>query len=432
MGAPPKATSHLRGASSRRFAMVAGAIVPTVLLVVGATTYGAYTSWFSGDLIAPGVSIAGEEVGGLSRSEAEDRLTERFSRVFINLETDARPFKVSLSELGGRPQISEAVEKAFTVGRDGSPVNNLWRVYGAKATGQRFSLPVAWDRRILLDKLRSVNHLYTQKATDARLRVTSGGVQIDPEVHGRRLNLGETALRVQKRYYIGLPELEIATQTVTPRVTRENLAGTDVRLSFFTTRFNPGDRGRTKNVHNASTAIDGQVVGPGQLFSFNACTGERTAEKGYKMAHIFITEPGEEEAEIVDGLAGGTCQVSSTLFNAVRVVNKKYPGALQVVERNHHSLPVAYVPKGQDATVAWPGKDFRFRNLLPNPVYLRTSITGAHLTVGVWCRVPGGAPNGLPKGDGAEPPATPAAPLAAGETTVTGSSGINPAGTGPV
>ena len=130
---------------------------------------------------------------------------------------------------------------------------------------------------------------------------------------------------------------------------------------------------------------------PGETFSFNKMTGERTWDKGYRMAHIFETKPGAKEAEVVDGLAGGVCQVSSTLFNAVRRANDEIGAkGLKIVERNSHSLPVTYVPSGLDATVAWPSKDFRFRNTLNHPVFLRTTIRRSKLTIGVWGRVPRG------------------------------------------
>ena len=68
--------------------------------------------------------------------------------------------------------------------------------------------------------------------------------------------------------------------------------------------------------------------------------------------------------------------------------NKQAGNHLPVLERNHHMLPVTYVPDGLDATVAWPDKDFRFRNTFPYPVYLRTDVHGGTITASVWARVP--------------------------------------------
>jgi len=180
----------------------------------------------------------------------------------------------------------------------------------------------------------------------------------------------------------------LVAKTEQPKIREADLHGQDVILGKYTTRFNPGVEGRTANVHLASQAVEGKVLMPGDLFSFNRTTGERTPAKGYQVAKIYVTKPDKEKAEIVDGVGGGVCQVSSTLYNAVRITNDKSSGRLKIVEREHHSLPVHYVPEGLDATVAWPYKDFRFRNNYSFPVYLRTEISGSHLTISVWGRIP--------------------------------------------
>ena len=167
-----------------------------------------------------------------------------------------------------------------------------------------------------------------------------------------------------------------------------DLVGRDVLLGKYTTYFNSGEWGRTENIRLASDAVNGKVLMPKEKFSFNSMTGERTSDKGYRIAHIFVRKPGQTESEIVDGRGGGVCQVSSTLYNAVRKTNNKADDRLAIVERNNHSLPVNYVPSGLDATVAWPHKDFRFRNTFPHPVYLRTKMKGSRLEISVWGRVP--------------------------------------------
>jgi vancomycin resistance protein YoaR len=349
---------------------------------------GAYSRWAEGELIAPGVAIAGVPVGGLTRAQAEKALQKRFGRLFVSLETERRPFRVALKELGGAPSLGPTVRKAAQIGRDGDVFSNFLRVYGTKTSGQKFMLPVVWRKAALVAKLKTIDHLYKSPARDARLKIVGDDVRIVPDVAGRALNVGETALRIQKRYFIGAPRIEAATRTVAPKLTARDLEGQDVLLASYPTRFNGGLRGRTTNIRVACSVIDGRVLMPGETFSFNQMTGERTYDKGYRMAHIFERKPGQTESEVVDGLAGGVCQVSSTLYNAVRRANEDAARKLKIIERNSHSLPVTYVPSGLDATVAWPYKDFRFRNTLDHPVYLRTSVGRSRLVIGVWGRVP--------------------------------------------
>ncbi|MCG8401892.1 MAG: VanW family protein, partial [Firmicutes bacterium] len=104
-------------------------------------------------------------------------------------------------------------------------------------------------------------------------------------------------------------------------------------------------------------------------FSFNRIVGPRSSDAGYKSADVIINN------EFVEGLGGGVCQVSSTLYNAVLLAN------LRITERNNHSLPVGYVPIGRDATVVYEAVDFRFANNTDFYVYIKTCVTGNDLTV---------------------------------------------------
>jgi vancomycin resistance protein YoaR len=263
-------------------------------------------------------------------------------------------------------------------------------VFAVRREPKRLPLQVKWDKAQLRKSMWTVASQFNTPAKNATLFVDASGVQVIPETPGRAINVGETLKQLQQKYYAGLPAVEATIRRTPARITAASLAGTDVLLGEYVTRFNARLWGRTRNIEVASATVDGKVLMPGQEFSFNKTTGQRTWEKGYRMAHIFERKPGKEQAEVVDGLAGGVCQVSSTLYNAVRKSNQKASEGFEIVERNHHSLPVDYVPYGLDATVAWPIKDFRFKNSLSHPVYLRSTVEGNRLRIGVWARVPDG------------------------------------------
>jgi vancomycin resistance protein YoaR len=104
------------------------------------------------------------------------------------------------------------------------------------------------------------------------------------------------------------------------------------------------------------------VLGPGHEFSFNDIVGERTAARGYQLAHIY------NNGEVIDGIGGGICQVSSTLYNAILYTS------LEVTERHNHQFTVSYVPYGQDATVSYGYVDFKFRNNTAFPLRIECII----------------------------------------------------------
>ncbi len=386
----PVAAARGRAVPKFRPLYVFAALAALVLTTAGGVAVGSYHNWSNSQVIAPKVRIAGESIGGMTREQAVAHLNKRFAKLAFTLQTDDKNIVLGLADVGGKPSIAPTVDKAFAIGRSGGVVDNFARVFGAEVKPRSFSLPIEWNRGALTSRLQIVEQQYARPAVDARLIAVSGGApRVTIEESGRALDVSATADAIQKSYFLGLRQVEAVTGAVEPKLTAADLQGHDVKLGEYRTEYNNGIAGRTTNIHVACRAVDGTVLMPGEVLSFNGLTGERTYKKGYRMAHIFLREAGQSQSSIVDGLAGGVCQVSSTLYNAVRKTNAQFAGKpLGIVERSSHSLPVTYVPRGRDATVAWPNKDFKFRNDNSFPVYVRTHADNGRLTISIWGRVP--------------------------------------------
>ena len=161
-------------------------------------------------------------------------------------------------------------------------------------------------------------------------------------------------------------EYVIPLQTLYPSVTT-NMIGTEAfpdMLSTYSTRYSTSDRDRTTNLQLAASKINGTVLMPGETFSYNQVVGERTIAAGYKEAPIYV------EGEVVDGLGGGICQITSTLYNAVLYAN------LEIVERSNHQFVPSYVKASRDATVVYGSIDFKFKNNRDYPIKLVCSVSG--------------------------------------------------------
>ena len=111
----------------------------------------------------------------------------------------------------------------------------------------------------------------------------------------------------------------------------------------------------------------------GDTFSYNQTLGERTVAAGYKNGKIY------ENGEVVDGIGGGICQISSTLYNAVLMANMK------VTERRNHQFVTSYVPAGRDATVVYGLTDFKFKNNRDYPIRIRTNTSGKKVRIYIYC-----------------------------------------------
>ncbi|EIJ82307.1 hypothetical protein PB1_05245 [Bacillus methanolicus PB1] len=145
----------------------------------------------------------------------------------------------------------------------------------------------------------------------------------------------------------------------------------EVVVASYTTYFNSGVSGRTRNIELSAQAINNVIIGVQDIFSFNTTVGPSDAAHGYQKAEEAVN------GKLVMGIGGGICQTSSTLYNAVDKLNVAY------IEKHHHSVNVGYVPKGRDATVSYGGLDFRFQNTTGVPLLLKAYVKKGSLTVEV-------------------------------------------------
>lgn len=143
-------------------------------------------------------------------------------------------------------------------------------------------------------------------------------------------------------------------------------------LATFSTNYQASNVNRTTNLKLAANKVNGTVLLPNQEFSYNKTVGERTPEAGFKNAAVF------SGGKVVDGIGGGICQISTTLYDAVIMAN------LNVTVRRNHQFVTSYVPAGKDATVVWGSQDFKFVNTRKYPVRITATVSGGVATVQVW------------------------------------------------
>ncbi len=143
-------------------------------------------------------------------------------------------------------------------------------------------------------------------------------------------------------------------------------------MSTYSTNFASSTSGRAANIELSTKAINGKVLMPGETFSYNEVVGERTRARGYQDAGVIVGN------KVENGLGGGICQTSSTLYQAV------IRSGLKSVERYNHSLTVGYLPKGFDATVSWGGPDYKFKNTYDFPIYIEGYCSNRNLVFNVY------------------------------------------------
>jgi vancomycin resistance protein YoaR len=205
---------------------------------------------------------------------------------------------------------------------------------------------------------------------------SSGRVRVVPDEAGYLLDVPHSATAILHAALVTDPTLRSAKLVVeqhqADRTTKDAKAMQIRGLVASYQTIYGGDPNRIHNVQLVSHLVDGHVIAPGAVFSFNQTTGARTADKGFKEAPVIIN------GELQTGLGGGVCQVSTTVFNAA------YEAGLPIVARTNHALYISHYPQGRDATVNYPDVDLKFVNDTGHWLLLRTFVGSSSLTVALY------------------------------------------------
>ncbi len=243
------------------------------------------------------------------------------------------------------------------------------RFISGDMSDMNISRKVAPSVALDIDKVYSEVH---KEVADAYLEKGEDGNRIVPHVLGMDFDL-----EAAREKYNANPDsvIEIPLTITEPKIYTKHL---EVNLFKYElveveTHFSPKKVNRTANVRLAAKLINGTILNPGEEFSYNKTVGPRTRERGFLEAGVFAS------GEVVDGIGGGICQVSSTLYMAALRADMK------ITERRNHAFYVDYAPKGEDATVVWGAIDFRFVNTSKYPIkivatsknnYIRIQLMG--------------------------------------------------------
>ncbi|HHT69967.1 MAG TPA: hypothetical protein GX016_00125 [Firmicutes bacterium] len=352
------------------------AIMLVALFLASTGTAVGIRTLLAADRIVPGVSIEGTDVGGLNAAEAQAVLGSQAKRIDekqLELGLVDKMVKVQAQDIGIEADLEETINVALAVGHSGSLWEQLQERYRIKQEGYNLKLELRMDQEQLAGFLAQLAEQVNEPAQDAYFVLGSGNEPVAvPEQIGRSLEIAGAKEQIVAAVKAGEGTLRLPVQQVIPRTVAElRRRGINDVIGIFSTRFNAAATDRSYNLKLGADALNGYLIEPGEVFSFNAVVGPREAEQGYREAPIIIND------ELVPGVGGGICQVSSTLYNAVLL------SGLKPVERRNHSLPSAYIGLGRDATVSYGGIDFKFKNTRPEPVMICSRVSGNQLFMAI-------------------------------------------------
>ena len=342
------------------------------------------------DRIYQGIYIDDIHVGGMTKEQAIRKLEE------VNGETDAKfdlvvsvgneSWHVNSERVPVSRNIRETVDRAWACGRGNTTRNTgsgrppfeerVSQASDLRSYPQTYRTKQDYDHEALRMLTDGIVNYVDREPVNSQVQSFNfstreftftddlPGAKIDPEdLYSRLTTLLDSG--------VTNTTVRVVPQRIEAEMTKAELMNRFGLISAYTTN-TTDNRNRNTNIQLSAAAINGITVKPGEIFSFNATTGERTAEKGYKEAAAISGGQSKDE------IGGGVCQTSSTLFNAVARAD------LEIIERNPHAWPSNYVEKGFDATVNWPGLDFKFKNNTDWPVFIVAAYSKQKVTVNIY------------------------------------------------
>jgi vancomycin resistance protein YoaR len=327
-----------------------------------------------GDGACTGIRVGGETIDPTADiAAALENRGRAFETRALEITLAGLPgFKktVTLGEVGARIDVRRTTSLVHGVGRGRSFADRLDAARRAAEGAIDVPLVVEIDEDATRAALEPLKDATDEPPVPARIDLAHGGVV--PHVSGRFLDLAGAIDRIRDAACAGEREVELPRLLIAPRVSSDFLSHVDSKkqLARFQTYFSRhGDQStRAQNIDTAAARLDGVVLLPHELFSFNAAVGPRTVENGFSRGwEIF-------KGEMIEGIGGGTCQVASTFHAAA------FLGGLDVLERLPHSRPSAYITMGLDATVVYPVVDLKIRNPYDFPVVVHSHVEGNAVT----------------------------------------------------
>ena len=347
--------------------------IAILAITLGSGSY-IYKNILNTDTIYKGARIDNIDVSGKTMEQALEYIkrikTAEIKEKSMNLIYGEKTYKVILADLGYSYDYDKAVKNAINLGRQGNFLKRLKDIAKIKR-GVNISLESFYREELAEKIVNAIAEEINTNAKDAEINIENGKIFIIDEEMGKRV-LKEDLLTLIDGNLNKLEDIKIPVEDVMPKVTKRLLSRINGKIGEYSTSFKGSSKNRIENIRLSAKAISNNLILPGEEFSYNKTTGPRTAESGYREANVIIG------GKLTPDIGGGVCQTSTTLYNALLLSD------LDIVERHHHSIPVGYIPIGQDAAVAYGYLDLKFKNNFDFPIFIDSKVVGDRVYVYIY------------------------------------------------
>jgi vancomycin resistance protein YoaR len=305
-----------------------------------------------------GVVIDDVNVGGMTKAEACNTVRAEIEK---NMQCS--------------PLVIYGIEKNYTLSYpDITYVDNLDSLLKRVKRGGKYCAEVTYSLPRFYEIATDICLNECKKAVDSKAIFNAEGKPFTYTLgaSGREVDIEKLERGVNYSLKHNLSPVKIEYTEVPPHISLDEVKQNTTLLYEFTTSFDGGNENRVHNIRLAGEKLNGKILGSGEILSFNQVVGERTVEQGFKLAKII------EKGEYVQGIGGGVCQVSTTLYNCALL------SGLEIVEYHPHTLAVSYVPPSRDAMVSGKWCDLKIKNPYKTPIYIRANCKSDSITFSIY------------------------------------------------
>lgn len=329
------------------------------------------------NLVYPGVTLYGEDISKFNEEDVVQKLNEVKSKIENNkiaIKASGKSYYISINEIILNYNINELSKEIMKYGKDENILTKFNQIVTKKNKDFTYTFEVKKNN---IENVAKEISEKTDKSTKEPQVIIDGdklsyvegenGLKLDEKA----LNDDINKILKDKSIVSGNANIEVNYKIDKPTIAISELKKANEKISTYTTTYSPSG-GRGSNVENAAKKLDNMILMPGQEFSYEKSVGPVIQSNGYTYAPVI------SNGQMVQGIGGGVCQVSSTLYNTM------LKSGILPTERRNHSKAVSYVPRGLDATLASGSIDYKFKNTFDYPVIINTNCSGGELTIEFW------------------------------------------------
>ncbi|WP_373599566.1 VanW family protein [Paraclostridium bifermentans] len=319
------------------------------------------------DRIYKNIYIENIDVSGLTKEEAINKIEKHiYGEGKITLKYKDKTYNLNLRNINLNYNINSIVGEALKLDKNSNLIDNI-KSKLKLSFGEKFNfiLKVSYDKEKLNSYIDDISKNINTNPINASISVNkdTNEFSVSKEKIGIYVDKDKLIRIIDNKINIrDYSDENIPIYNIEPKYTFKKLSKINSVLGIYETKFNPKNYNRVDNIRLAADKINNTIIDSKEKFSFNKIIGDRSLKQGFKEAPVIIN------GEMKEGLGGGVCQVSSTVYNAAL-----YSG-LEIVQVKNHSIPSGYIDKGRDATVSYGSIDLVFRNNYNHPILIKHFI----------------------------------------------------------